>query len=99
MTPAQRTAENVHYAVKRRHDLVRLLSPELRCALCGEVHRIDELDIDHVNGRLWLVEKLSSSARAARYWKEYREGVKLRVVCHTCGGRDGGHRRYDTARD
>lgn len=99
MTPQQRTAVNTHYAVKRRHDLVRLLSSDLRCAVCGEVHPIERLDIDHMDGRLWLVEKVSPSVRAARYWREHKAGVRLRVLCHSCGGQDGGRRRYDVARD
>jgi hypothetical protein len=99
MTASERTAANTYYAVKRRHDLVRVLSPELRCSICGEVHRIAQLDIDHQDGRLWRVEKVSPSARAARYWREHEAGVRLRVLCHSCGGRDGGRRRYDVARD
>lgn len=99
MTPAERTEYNVRYAVKRRHDLIRTLSPELRCAICHEVHPLEQLDLDHVDGRTWKVESMSSSTRAARYWREFRAGVRLRVLCHVCGAVEGGGRRYDVDRD
>lgn len=98
MTAAQRTAEGTYYAVKRRIDLVRVLSPEGICAECGDRLEPSQLEIDHVGGRLWLVEEVSPSVRAARYWREHREGVELRVLCKPCSGTDGGARRYEGQR-
>lgn len=92
MTPAERTAENVFYAVRSRHRLVRVLAPDLRCARCGKRCKVEDLDIDHVDGRTWRVEELSSSARVARYWAEHRAGVRLRALCEGCSARDGGVR-------
>lgn len=98
MTSSERTAETSFYATKRRRELVRILAPDQRCGECGDVCYVDALEIDHVNGRLWLVEDVSPSVRVARYWKEHRAGVPLRVLCKPCSGRDGGSRRYHGAR-
>lgn len=99
MTAAERTAYHTRYACRRRELLVRQLSPELRCAQCGEVHTIDNLDIDHMDGRLWRIDTVSASQRVARYWREFKAGVRMRVLCHPCSGRDGGRRRYDVPRE
>lgn len=98
MTASQRTAEKTFYATKRREELVRLLAPDLRCAICGRVRAVAQLDIDHIDGRDWRVEDVSPSMRVARYWREHAAGVRMRVLCHTCGGRDGGGRRYAAPR-
>jgi hypothetical protein len=48
------------------------------CVVCGVV---DGLSIDHVRGRDWNPRKKSLHCRVARYWREYRAGVPLRVLC------------------
>ncbi len=98
MTASERTAERSYYAVKRRADLVRLLAPDLRCAHCGVEHDVRELVIDHREGRLWLVDEVSPSVRAARYHREYRAGIPMRALCLSCSGRIDGGRRYHGAR-
>lgn len=95
---AQRTAERSHYARKRRLDLVRLLAPDGRCARCGDGFDLEQLAVDHVDGRLWRVEECSPSIRVARYWREFRAGVTMRALCLACNGQDGGGRRYDVDR-
>jgi hypothetical protein len=99
MTPNERTRYSQHYAVKRRRDLVLAIAPDCKCAICGEVFKPEELEIDHVNGRTWRVEDVSPSVRAARYWKEHKAGVPMRVLCKSDSGKDGGGRRYHGARE
>ena len=97
MTANARTRENAYYAAKRRTDLVLLLAPDLRCQNLECLRLVEdttELEIDHVNGRSWNLRKLSSSARVARYWREYKAGIKLRILCSLCNATDGGHRRH-----
>ena len=53
MTPNERTAYQAKYTVKRREDLIRLLAPDCRCAICGEVFDPSDLEIDHVDGITW----------------------------------------------
>jgi hypothetical protein len=54
-----------------------------KCVECGST---DDLEIDHMDGRDWEPRALSSTMRAARYWREYEEGVRLRVLCSSCNG-------------
>jgi hypothetical protein len=94
MTANERTRERAFYAAKRRTDLARLLSPDGRCDSCSETFPHEELEIDHVDGRLWMLDEVSPSVRSARYWKEYKAGVRMRALCKVCNGTDGGSRRY-----
>jgi hypothetical protein len=55
------------------------------------------LEVDHVDGRGWAVHALSHRDRVARYWAEYRRGVRLRVLCRRCNGRDGQARQRRAA--
>ena len=98
MTSNERTAYQAKYTVKWREDLIRLLAPDCRCAICGEVFDPPDLEIDHVDGITWDHDLLSSHRRVARYWREYESGVKLRALCRSDSRSDGirwrGHRRY-----
>ena len=89
MTPNERTAERTFYAVRRREDLVRKLSPDLTCGICGGVFHLDQLHVDHVDGVRYDRALLSPHQRAAAYWKDYRAGEKMRALCWPCSGRDG----------
>ena len=51
------------------------------------------LEIHHVNGRDYKVEDLGSDTRVRRYWKEYRAGVPLEVLCGFHNKSHGGPRR------
>src|SRR6188508_922234 len=95
MTAAERTAEHGFYAKRRRVALIRELSPDCRCALCGGRRRPELLLVDHVQGRTWRVEDISQSARVARYWREFRAGVPMRALCRRCSSRLDGGRRYE----
>lgn len=67
-------------------DLIAKLAPYGRCDECGLAH---PLEVDHIEGRGWDPASLSKAQRAARYWKEYEDGVPLRALCRSCNGRDG----------
>ena len=64
-----------------RHGLKHLLGG--RCALCRE-RRFAVLEIDHVDGCTWEQKRLNTQSRWYRYLREYRSGVKLRLLCRTC---------------
>lgn len=83
-----RNQERLKYAKRRRRALVTKLGGV--CADCGSKRR---LEIHHVEGRTWDVEKLSPQCRAARYWREYREGIPLAVLCKSCNSKRGDPRR------
>lgn len=57
-----------------------------KCAECGTEMG---LEIDHMDGRDWVVGKLPPLPRVKRYWQEFFRGVRLRVLCRSCNGRDG----------
>lgn len=89
-------AEQARAVAKRRVDLLKRLAPDGKCARCGEVFPHEHLTIEHVNGRTWDTQKVSSSVRVAEYWREHRAGVELEARCVSCNCRDGAMwaRRY-----
>ncbi len=77
---------------QKRHYRRRI--KELRAALgdrCIECGSRSNLTIDHVKGREYEARKLSSTSRVARYWKEFEEGVKLRLLCNSCNSSTRNH--------
>lgn len=64
-----------------------------RCEECDETN-ITLLSVDHVDGITWNRWALRYDARIAKYIKEHKTGVRLRVLCIPCNGRDG-RRRQD----
>jgi hypothetical protein len=95
MKPNERTREKARHAINRRVALILVLAPDLRCAKCDEQKEDPrELTVDHVDGRDWNIESLGQSRRAARYWREYKAGVRLRALCGLCNSTDGGYRRH-----
>ncbi len=82
---SQTSAEQGARAAARRVELVQTLAPDRRCAICGRrVRAWASLEVDHVGGRAWSPRKLNRWARVARYWREYREGVRLRAAHRSC---------------
>lgn len=74
--------------------LIRILGG--KCAWCkrrGEPGAF--LTIDHVQGKDYRARRLNVSYRISRYWKEYKAGVKLRVLCYECNSRDGRWRQLE----
>jgi 5-methylcytosine-specific restriction endonuclease McrA len=70
------------WAAKRRAELIEALGG--KCVQCGSV---EDLQIDHINGRDWAVERVEWSWRISIYWAEYRAGVKLQCLCGDCNTR------------
>lgn len=54
----------------------------------------EQLEIDHVDGRPWVIATVRALERTAIYWREHRAGVRLRALCRTCNGTTGGGMRY-----
>lgn len=67
-----------------------------RCAICEE-DDYTLLAVDHVDGITWPHCKLRYDARVGRYVTEYKSGVRLRVLCIVCNGRDGRLRYLEEA--
>lgn len=98
MTSNERTRERSFYAGRRRRDLIDALAPDGRCAECNEQVGSSALEVDHVDGREWMIEDVSPSVRVATYWREFEAGVPMRALCKPCNGSDGGRRRYGRKR-
>lgn len=60
-----------------------------RCEECYDDYQIEDLEIDHIDGRTWYGRSLNCLDRIRRQWKEYDSGVKLRAVCRTCNASHG----------
>lgn len=89
MTPNERTKYQAKFAQKRRVDLLRLLAPDCRCSKCGTTFPIEELTVQHCEGASFKHHELNQHQRVARYWKEYKAGVKLEAMCGACNSGDG----------
>lgn len=92
------------YAADRRLALLKLLAPPVPPSDCGQCDSCEllfpysKLTIDHRDGRTWEMSSLNRWSRIARMWKEHLAGVRLRALCNSCNGREGGGRRYHGAR-
>lgn len=60
-----------------------------RCARCRRTLSADWLEIDHPTGCTWDKRARNAWCRVAIYWREFQEGVPLRVLCRSCNGSDG----------
>ena len=63
-----------------------------KCALAGTSgHTCSNgaLHVDHVDGREWEMNALSSVARVNRLVAEHKAGVRLRLLCSRANGWDG----------
>jgi hypothetical protein len=60
--------------------------------MCVHCHSTEKLEIDHKDGRDWIVSDYDPSARVCRYRKEVKEGL-LQVLCKVCNKLKGGRRR------
>jgi 5-methylcytosine-specific restriction endonuclease McrA len=86
------------YAKRRRIALCKELSPDGKCARCGERFEHAKLTIDHADGVTWAMKRLSRWSRVAMYWREHKNGISLRALCGRCNSSEGqkfrGRRRW-----
>lgn len=61
-----------------------------KCTACGTM---EALSVEHVEGKTYESRSLSLSQRITRYWEEYRNGVKLTVLCVSCNSKARDWRR------
>ena len=54
-----------------------------RCARCGD-RKFASLTIDHVDGCTWEHESINTYDRWYRYLREYKQGIRLRLLCLSC---------------
>lgn len=59
---------------------------------------VEDMEIDHVDGRTWDGRRLNFLDRIRRQWREYRDGVRLAGVCKSCNVIDGNKRWHGKAR-
>jgi len=85
-------------ALAHRIPLVSLLAPDRRCAACGRFHALEDLEIDHADGRTWDGRRVNFLTRIRRQWREYWRGVRLRALCKSCNSADGNRRWHGRAR-
>jgi len=71
---------NVRLAVRLRAQIVQELGGV--CVRCGQDDP-EELQLDHIRGRDWVLNRVSSDQRARRLRQEATEG-KLQVLCAAC---------------
>lgn len=70
-----------HFLARRRAKLIQDMGGV--CAECGEDGENDALGFDHPHGRDYTPSKLSSTARIARYERDWRAG-NLRLLYQGC---------------
>lgn len=85
-------------ALQLRIQLLSLLAPRERCALCRRPVPLEELEIDHRDGRTWDGRRLNFLSRIRKQWREYWAGVRLRAACKSCNSADGNRRWHGRAR-
>ena len=77
------------WARRKRAELIKTLGE--RCTKCGAV---DNLEVDHIIGRDYTLNKLSQDQRISRYTKELALG-QLQLLCDNCNRQKG----YESQRD
>lgn len=86
---------------KATHDhraLIALLGG--KCAWCEATWADCPLQIDHMDGRHpWedngTMRNKRWDVRVKKYWREFREGVRLQVLCKDCNSKDGRRRQME----
>lgn len=63
----------------KRDELIQKLGG--KCAYCGTRR---QLQIDHVDGRNYVLREMSYSRRVRRYLEEFAAGISLQVLCKSC---------------
>jgi hypothetical protein len=86
------------YAFQLRVSLLEIVAPDERCARCGRQHQLEELELDHPEGRTWRWSQINFLDRIRRTWREFDDGVALRALCRPCNASDGALRFRGRAR-
>ena len=87
------------YALQLRVSLVEALAPDGRCARCDQRFELEDLEVDHADGRTWYGRALNFLDRIRRQWRERDEGIQLRALCKSCNASDGSRRFRGRHRD
>jgi len=85
-------ADRSELQLQLRIALVELLAPDQRCAACRRAFELEELEVDHVDGRTWYGRAWNALGRIRRQWREYDAGVRMRALCKPCNSSDGTRR-------
>lgn len=86
------------HALQLRVSLVELLSPFGRCDECGIRFALEEIEVDHADGRTRYGRSLNFLDRIRRHWRELDAGVALRALCRRCNAIDGNRRFHGRPR-
>ena len=62
------------------------------CVYCG---RVDDLQVNHKDGRPWAIRRFNQAQRWWRYFLEALAGL-VEPACGRCNRKRGGHLRYET---
>lgn len=73
-------ARQTLYARRIKAELIERLGGKCELCPCADP---DALEFDHIDGRDWTVNRLSYSARLAKYQREAEDGL-LRLLCGPC---------------
>jgi len=79
------------YAHQLRIGLLEALNtgkPDVCCDKCGEVFELEDLEVDHPDGRTWYGRNLNFLDRVRRQWRECDAGIALRKLCRKCNASD-----------
>jgi hypothetical protein len=91
-------ADRSEHGLQLRVSLLEVLAPDGRCAECGAAHEIEQLEVDHADGRTWYGRGLNFLDRIRRQWRELDAGVRLRALCRSCNASQGTRRFRGRAR-
>ncbi len=91
-------ADRAELGLQLRVSLLEVLAPDQRCASCGDQCELEQLEVDHVDGRTWYGRALNFLDRIRRQWRELDQGVKLRALCRRCNASEGTRRFRGRAR-
>lgn len=71
--------DRAEYGLQLRVSLLEVLAPDCRCGGCGAEHQLEELEVDHPDGRTWCGRALDFLDRIRRQWRELDRGIRLRA--------------------
>lgn len=88
------------YGLQLRVGLLEVLAPDSKCSRCDRELELEQLEIDHRDGRDWYGRDLNFLDRIRRQWREFDRGVPLRALCRSCNASEGtirfrGKARYE----